>query len=124
MAKQKSNLGKSIIKIIMAIPSIFNFIHHLTSLVGMEARLAGRSLIILVMLSIVGGILLAAIWICVLAMFYIYLIAWHWSPLQILALITVLNIVLLFIIGWVMSKFKRNLTFPETRRQLGMDERD
>lgn len=120
--KQKSAFGTAIIKIIMAVPLIYNFARNLSSLVGMEARLAGKTLVVLVMLAIMGGIVLASVWLCLLAMFFIYLTANHWTPLQSLALLLGLNIVLLCIIGFVMSKCKKNLTFPETRRQLGMPE--
>jgi hypothetical protein len=116
--KKKLTISKAILKIIMLVPTLFSVFSNISVLIGWEARRAGKSIAILLLLSIVAGSIITTIWLCLLAMLFLYLISLHWSEIQALLCIALLNAVLLIIIGIIMSKVKNNLSFPAVRRQL------
>lgn len=116
--KKRQTIGNTIVKIVMLIPTLFGLITKISTLIGFEARLAGRSIVVLLILSLVVGSLLTTIWLCVLAILSFYLISWHWSWVQSFVFIAMLNILLLILIGFIMSRVKENLTFPILRKQL------
>lgn len=107
-----------ILDMALIVPRIFSYIGNLKTLVKLEARLAGRSLAIIIMLSLVAASLLTIIWICVLSLLFLYFVSLHWSVMSSLVIILLLNIILLMMIGFKILKLKRNLFFPETCEQL------
>ncbi len=104
-------------KVITIVPAIYNVIIHVFSSIGSEARLAGRSIMVLLALAILLGSIFATIWLCVLAMLFVYLSSLQWNPLWSLLLIIGINLVFLIIVLYIMSKAKNNLTFHKTRQQ-------
>lgn len=116
--KKKPTLSKAILNLIFLVPTFFSILSKIATLVEFEARLAGKSLIRLIVLSIVFGTLLTATWLGVLAVLFSYLQSLLLTPLLSLFIILLLNIVLLVIIGFCLNSTKKNLLFPEIRNQL------
>lgn len=116
--KKKPTLGKAILNLIVLVPTFVSILGKITTLVEFEAHMAGKSLIRLIVLSVVFGTLLTATWIGVLAILFSYLQSLLLTPLLSLFIILLLNIVLLIIIGFCLSSTKKNLLFPEIRNQL------
>lgn len=116
--KKKSILSKVLIQFIMAIPVIFGLISHAFSLIEWEAQRAKRSFVLILILWLVMGSLLTATWLCLLAMFFIYLSSLKLSLLLSLFIIFMLNIFLLLIVSLIILKIKNHLFFPVARRLL------
>jgi hypothetical protein len=118
MAKHKKlSLGKALMTFIMIAPSIFNIITKTISLIGSEARLAGRSFVLLIILAVMMGALLTATWVGLLGLLIIYLLSLGWSLLAAAALTLAINILFMLFIAFYAARAKNNLTFPETRHQ-------
>jgi asparagine N-glycosylation enzyme membrane subunit Stt3 len=88
------------------------------SLMGEEARLAGRSVVKMIILAIFSGILLVSIWFSVLAMIFIYFSSILLSPYLSLLIIILLNILLLLFISIIMRSTKKKLFFNELRKEI------
>lgn len=116
--KKKPILSKAILSLLIGVPTLFSLVGKIVTLIGLEARLAGRSLISIIILSVMFAILLTSTWLCVLAMLFFYLTSLQWTAQLSLLILVLLNIILLIIITLVISKFKRKLLFPHTRRRL------
>lgn len=114
---RKPSFTRTLFKIITIVPTIINLFTNTVHLIGYEARLAGRSLLKLLILAFMVASLLTTTWIGLLAMLFIYLTSLHWNMILSLLIISVLNILLLIIILVSMTKLKKNLTFPMTRSQ-------
>lgn len=122
--KKKFTLSKTILNLVVIIPTIFSVVRKTFALIGFEARLAGRSIILICVLSLIAVILLSSIWLGLLVMLFLYLTTvLQWSLQHSMLLITALNILMLVIVGLVIVKAKKNLSFPETRRQLRSTKR-
>ena len=80
--KKKLTISKAILKIIMLVPTLFSVFNNIRVLVGWEARRAGKSIAILLLLSILAGSIITTIWLCLLAMLFLYFISLHWSEIQ------------------------------------------
>lgn len=107
----------SIIKLMLLIPNLVNFFCNVITLVGMEARAAGKSIIIMIMLSIVLAFLVTTTWLLLLAMLFVYLTSLHWSMQLSLLAILLLNVVFILLISVIISKAKKNLSFPLLSQQ-------
>ena len=116
--KKKSTLSKAVLNLIFLVPTFVSILSKIATLVELEARLAGKSLIRLIVLSIVFGTLLTASWLGMLAILFSYLQSLSLTPLTSLFILLLLNIVLLVIIGICLNSTRNNLLFPEIRNQL------
>jgi hypothetical protein len=103
------------INLIQAYLKRLNDIAHL---VNLEAKLALRTLIVLVSLAVVLLLLLLSSWLSLLALLFVTLLKFHYSLLTTSAAITVLNLILLLCTYAYMHKLKQYLLFPATRRQI------
>ena len=99
--------------------TFFKLLSGFKSLVTLEARLAKKSLVTIIILLVLMACLLAATWISLLALIVAALLSIHFSLLSSLALIVLLNIFLILVMGIAVLKLKNNLFFPVTRKQLG-----
>ncbi len=117
-AKKKPTLSKAILNLIVLIPTFFSILGKVVTLVEFEAQLAGKSLVQLVVLSVVFGTVLTASWICVLAMIYTYFQSLLWSPYLSLFILLLINLLMLIIIAICLSRVKKNIFFPEIRNQI------
>lgn len=118
MAKKKiSYLIRTIINIFFLLPPLFNLLMNLGRLIKYEVRVAGRSLVLLIILFICLGLLLTSIWICALIILFV-LLNTHLSVLTSLMAIMGLNLLLALLVALVMSRVKEDLVFPETRETI------
>jgi hypothetical protein len=113
--KRKPGFSKAILNLIILVPTIFSLFSKIFALVGLEARLAGRSLVTILILAILFGMVLTTTWLCVLSLLLVYLIT-QMSLVLSLGIIIAINLFLLLVIAFAMSKMKNNLSFPVIRR--------
>lgn len=119
MTDKKNNfLSKFVVDTAMFVLSLFKLIPNLILLVEMEVRDAGKSLIWLLILLLITGTLLTSIWLCILAMCFVYFISLHLSWLLSLFIIVIINILLLIITALIISKTTNHLSFKKTRQLL------
>ncbi len=114
--RKKPTLGRALINLVIGVPTLLSLIGKIVSIIGFEARLAGRSLVSILMLTIISALLLTSIWLCMLAMLFVYLYSLQWPiPFILLTLIGV-NLILLVIISIKIMKHKKRLLLPETHQ--------
>src|SRR5580658_1334262 len=119
MTDKKNNLlSKYIVDLAMCFFSLFKIIPNFILLVEIEARSAGKSIISLLIMYLIAGSLLTSVWLCMLAMCFIFFISSHLSWLLSLFIIIVINILLLIINMICILKSKDNLSFAKTRELL------
>jgi uncharacterized membrane protein YqjE len=115
MEQHKTSIGKIFSGLFHSIKKLGS---DLSQLAHLEAKLAKQSLVNLIILALVLGGLLTTTWLCLLGLLVTYLMSIQFSLLAALGIATLLNLILLAIVGLVMLKLKNNLFFPATRRQL------
>ena len=118
--KRKSSFSftSAILNLIMLVPNLMGTVSRITSLMAAEARLAGKSIILLITLSIVLASFITSTWICLLVMLFVFFTSLGWSVAAALTIIFLLNLLTLIIILFIMLRVKKNLLFPKTRRNL------
>ncbi len=116
-SKKKFPLSETVINLLLLIPNILGIIRNITTLINLEARLAGKAVVLIIIFSVIYAILLTSTWICLLALLFIYLTSLQLSTMSALLIILGLNVLSLAIIGLVISRAKKNLLFPETCQQ-------
>lgn len=116
--KKKPTLSRAILSLMVGIPALLSLTGRIKSLIGFEARLAGRSLVGIMILTIVYALLLSSSWLCVLAMLFVYLTSLLWSIQIILLTLLGINLIMLIIVGCIIRNYKKRLIFPETRHLL------
>lgn len=103
------------------VQTLLHFLGDLTSLASLEARLAGKSLLSLVLLTFVLGAFFISAWLCFLALLTVFFVSvLQYSWLVSLSLVLLSNLLMILVVGFVMAKLKDNLLFRATRRQLGL----
>lgn len=113
--KKKPSFSRAILNLVVLVPTVFGLLQKVVALLEVEARLAGRSFIQLIVLSMVFGSLLTATWVGVLAMLYLYFQSLLWTPLLSLFMLFIINVAMLIIVTLCLCKAKKNLFFPEVR---------
>lgn len=116
--KRKSSLISAIMNLVFLVPSLFSLARNVLALIGLEARLAGKHLIVIIVLSFILAAILTSTWFCTLALVVVYLVSINWSWAQAIMAVIILNLVLFIIIGIAINNAKENLLFPATRRKL------
>lgn len=112
--KRKPGFSKAILNLIVLVPTLFSLISKIVTLAGLEARLAGKSAVTIMILSVCFGMVLTTTWLCVLSLLFLYLITiMNWSAA--LLVIIAINLFLLLVMAMVMLKMKNNLLFPVIR---------
>lgn len=114
--KNKTSMARYILSAITVVPSLFRFSIGFVHSFSSEFRIAGKSIVSLLIFLVVFGILLTTTWICLLSLLFVYLTSLAWTALHALLLLLLINIVLVGIILIAILRLKRNLTFPETRQ--------
>jgi hypothetical protein len=115
--KKRSGWISTLLDLVLLGTNVFGFMENLTALVKFEARLAGKSLISLVILALLMAMLFLSTWVCLLALLCIYLISLHWSWIAALSILLLMNFVFLLIIALMLCKKQRMLFFPLTREK-------
>ena len=90
----------------------------LTQLASLEAKLAGKSFIRILVLIYIMGFFLLSTWLGLLVILFVWLISLQVSWLMAAFVVTLLNFTTLIIILFTILKMKQNLFFPATRRQI------
>lgn len=116
--KKKRSMGRTLLKVVTLVPTLFSVFTNITALVGWEAKRAGKSVVTIILFAFFAAFLLTTIWLCLLGILFLYLVSLHWTEIQALLFIILVNVILLGVIGFVISKVKNNLTFPLIRKQL------
>jgi hypothetical protein len=116
--KRKSTFSKTLLSLLIGVPSVLSLIGNLCGLIGHEARLASKSLVVIIALGVVSALICTSIWLCLLALLFFYFVSLQWSPQFSLLVIILLNIILLLIMFLCIKKYKTKLLFPETRKRL------
>lgn len=91
----------------------------LTQLASLEAKLAVKSLIKIIILVYFLGFVFISTWLCLLLVLFLYLVSLQFSWISAAFIITSLNCIIFFIIIFSIFKLKKNIFFPATRRQIG-----
>ena len=113
-SEKRSSLGRTMRNLISLVPNLIAIVSNITTLINLEARLAGRALLFLITLAVVSAILIMSLWMCLLAMLVVYLLSVQWSLLASLAVVLVLNIIFFVVVTIMMAKAKKHLLFPAT----------
>lgn len=98
--------------------NLTTIISEVLEILSLEARLAGKSLLIILALLVVAGLVVITTWLLFMAALVFLLI--HVSVSSLTAVLAVIgfNIILLGGIILLIKKLHRNVYFPATRRQL------
>lgn len=119
MTQSKNKKRFTLLLIIKNLAQLYlNKISNLAQLASLEAQLARKTLATLVFLTLILAFLFISTWMSLLLLLFIYLISLHYSLLFASFIIVLLNLLLFIIISLYMSRIKKNLFFPATRRQL------
>lgn len=104
------------------IQAFFKTIKDLTKLASAEAHLAAKSLVNILILTMVIRALLITTWLffCGSLAYFIFYTLQNWAIT--LLIVTALNLVLLIIAVFLVMRQKKNLGFHATRRQLRSQE--
>ena len=115
--KKKSSTSKTILKLLLVVPNILSFIFGFASLVAYEARAAGKSVIAMLVLSVIFAVVLTSIWLCLLALLFLFLVSVHFSTAASMLILLAVNLIFLLIIAWAITRTKKKLLFPITTQQ-------
>jgi hypothetical protein len=118
MAHRKTSALGRLLNLVLLVPSLFGFVTNIKNLISLEARLALRSLVIVIIAAVCVAGLLVSTWLCFLFMIFLYLQSLHVIIYISLLILMLLNIILMILIATVIAKHKENLLFPATRRQV------
>lgn len=118
MAKKKPPLGKFLLRLFFAVPTILGLASKVFTLIKIEARESCQNFVKIVILAIFSLIVLSSTWFSALALLFVYLLEWHWTIPGALGMILLINFLSLLIIMLSIIRSKKRLFFPETRRQL------
>ena len=109
---------KTILNAAIILPTLYNLVGKVFTLASYEAKLAGKNLIKIIIIAIVSGIIVATTWLCLLAMYGLFLISLGWSYQTTLLIIVLINILILGILALLIMYAEKNLSFRATRYQI------
>lgn len=116
MGKEKNpNLLSIIAKLAVA---HINRLVNIFQLAGLEARLAIKTLINIIVLLFIMLFLAICTWFFFMLTIFYYLISIHFSAIFAAGILTILNFIFILLIGFLILKMKRNLFFPLTRKHI------
>lgn len=105
----------NIINVALSITALFSTLSHIVTLFEIEIRKTKKNLILLLVLLLIMNVLFAAIWFCFLALLFVYFTSsLHWTLPIVLFVILLINIVLFFIVYFMIKNTADNLTFKKT----------
>jgi uncharacterized membrane protein YqjE len=111
--------NQSLYNIVNAIIGAYlKLISDVIKIVNLEAILAKKSFVRIIILTMLAGTILFSTWLSLLGLLLLYLIKLNYSWLLAMSAITLLNVIILFIIFIVIMQLKKNLSFSATRRQI------
>lgn len=117
--KKKRSFINILLEYSTLIPSIVNLANNIVSFINLEARLTGKSIFNILLLSAVFALLLATSWLCLLAMILAYFVIYlHMHLIAAIAIILLINTLAMVIIGLMLAKAKNDLLFSRSCRSL------
>jgi hypothetical protein len=112
------SIGRIIVNAVLLLPTLYNLVGKMVTLVGYEAQLARKSLVKIIIAAVMAGMILASTWLCLLAAYGLYLISIGLSyPLTFLVILLI-NILILTVLGIIIKDAEKNLLFRATRSQV------
>jgi Putative Actinobacterial Holin-X, holin superfamily III len=90
------------------------------ALASLEAKLATRSVVVMIAAAVAVGVLLVSVWLALVAALVWSLLGIGLTPLWALLSMAVLNLLAGWVLVAVIRRHGRNLGFPATRRSLAM----
>jgi len=114
-SKKKSRL---IYNLLLLVPNVFNIIKNISRTIKRDTYLAGKNIVIIIILAIMLAFLLTSTWIGVLAVIFLCLIKLQFSWISAAIIVLLLNTLLVLLVLRAMSKAKDNIFFTETKRQV------
>jgi len=94
------------------------FASNLLDLFGLEARRAGLMLVLMLACGAIGGALIIAAWLGMLAALVLWGISFGFTWEQALRVVVFANLVAAGTSFWLCARASRDLAFPATRRAL------
>lgn len=116
--KKKTSISRFLLSLLMGVPTLFHLAEKVVALIILEARLASRNIIHLLILAVMFAIVCTSTWLCVLMMVFFYLSEHAWSIESSLSIIFLLNIILLALLLFGMNHCKKKFIFSKTRKRL------
>ncbi len=117
--KKKNTVRQFFLKALLAAPLLLSFVNNVMSLIRLEASLAGKKMIIILVLSVMAAFLIATTWLGLLLILHSYFVAMlHWSEISSLSVLVLLNFFLFLVTILIIAKMKKNLFFPKLRKSL------
>jgi hypothetical protein len=110
--KKRSTVSKTVVNLLLLLPSLLSLFSNLTSLIKIQAGVAGKRLIVLIVLAVAIAFLLLSSWLCLLALLFIYLTSLQLSMVMCVSIIFIANTILLFIVSLAALRVKNNLLHP------------
>lgn len=107
-----------LLKLALVFPSVAGLIVNIPTLIKHEMHIAQKSLINVLILTIIAASLLTTLWLCILGFLFLFVYPLCQSLFCSLGIIFLVNVVVLLIVGFIISKIKKNIFFPSTRKQL------
>lgn len=99
------------------VQSYFEHVKNLMQLASLETQLALKSVLRILMLSVVFAMLVVTTWIGLLAALFVFLLSLHLSWLLTFLIVGLLNISMLVGVGLLILRVKKDMSFTATRRQ-------
>ena len=90
--KKKSSVGRTLLRVVTLVPTLFSVFNNVTALVGWEAKRAGKSAVSIVLFAFFAASLLTTIWVCLLAILFLYLVSIQWGQIQALLVLSLIHI--------------------------------
>lgn len=118
MFNTKSSWTKTLLKLMMVVPAFSKLISKFCILIENEVSVAGRGLLILVILCALAASLVTSIWVCLFALLYVYYVSIGVSAITSLLIILAVNVLLLCLVGLIIFQVKKHFFFTETRKML------
>lgn len=109
---------KTILNAAIILPTLYNLVGKVFTLASYEAKLAGKSLIKIIIIAIVSGIVVATTWLCLLAIYGLFLVSLGWSYKTTLLIIVLINLFILGILALLIMYTEKNLSFRATRHHI------
>src|SRR3990167_6344151 len=101
------SLSETLRSVIMLVPNIINILSNIAELIHLETRLAGKTLMTLLIFSVIYAVLLVSTWFSLLAILLTYLTVYlQWNIMVALFILLAINLLSLMIIGLIILKIK------------------
>jgi uncharacterized membrane protein YqjE len=91
---------------------------NLLDLVGLEARRAGLTLVLMLACGVIGAVLVIAAWLGLLAALVLWGVSAGTTWQAALGIVVLANVAAASALFWLCARASRDLAFPATRREL------